>query len=164
MQLDFEKFPRLLPNAKAAGTVTRQAAAETGLEEGTPVACGGNDLPAGAVGSGALHSGQAFYYSGTGSNATVLTDKLLHHVPRSPALPVHPRPEGEDAGRRAGVGRATPCAGSATCWAARSRAAAQMLGDPVSAFDMMDLEAAKTAPGPAGCSSCRSSSGISTRC
>ena len=81
MQLDFDKFPRLLPNRDVAGTVSRQAAAETGLEEGTPVACGGNDLPAGAVGSGALFPGQAFYYSGTGSNATVLTDQLFTTSP-----------------------------------------------------------------------------------
>ena len=149
MQLDFEKFPRLLPNAKVAGTVTRQAAAETGLEEGTPVACGGNDLPAGAVGSGALHSGQAFYYSGTGSNATVLTDKLLTTSPHLlHCLCTHdPKVKMLD-GVQGSVGYSLRWFRDVLGGA--EQGAARMLGGPVSAFDMFDVEAGKVAPGSGG--------------
>ena len=81
MGLDFEKFPELIPNTKQAGTVTKKAALETGLAEGIPVFCGGNDMPSGAIGAGALKSGQAFLYTGTGANTTVLTDQLFNSSP-----------------------------------------------------------------------------------
>ncbi|MGA2478988.1 MAG: FGGY family carbohydrate kinase [Spirochaetia bacterium] len=149
MQLDFEKFPRLLPNCKAAGGITRQASAETGLEEGTPVACGGNDLPAGAVGSGALHPGQAFYYSGTGSNATVLTDKLFTTSPDMlHCLCTHdPRVKMID-GVQGSVGYSLRWFRDTLGGA--EHAAAQTLGNGVSSFDMMDLEAGRTSPGSGG--------------
>lgn len=76
MGVDFEKFPRLLQNTESAGGITSKAAVETGLIEGTPVFCGGNDVTSGAIGAGAIKAGQGFYYSGTGSNTTVLTDEL----------------------------------------------------------------------------------------
>lgn len=149
MQLDFEKFPRLLPNSKAAGTVTRAAAAETGLEEGTPVACGGNDLPAGAVGSGALHSGQAFYYSGTGSNATVLTDKLFTTSPDLlHCLCTHdPKVKMLD-GVQGSVGYSLRWFRDTLGGA--EQMASQMLSGGASAFDMFDVEAGKIPPGSGG--------------
>ena len=149
MHLDFEKFPRLLPNAKPAGSVTLHAAAETGLEEGTPVACGGNDLPAGAVGSGALYSGQAFYYSGTGSNATVLTDKLFTTSPNLlHCLCTHdPKVKMLD-GVQGSVGYSLRWFRDVLGGA--EQGAAQMLGGSVSAFDMFNVEAAKVPAGSGG--------------
>jgi xylulokinase len=149
MGLDFEKFPRLLPNSRAAGTVTKKAAEETGLPEGTPVACGGNDLPAGAVGSGALHAGQAFYYSGTGSNATVLTDKLFSTSPDLlHCLCTHdPKVKMLD-GVQGSVGYSLRWFRDTLGGA--EQAAAQMLSGGAGAFDMFDVEAAKVAPGAGG--------------
>jgi len=149
MQLDFDRFPRLLPNRQVAGTVTRQAAADTGLEEGTPVACGGNDLPAGAVGSGALYPGQAFYYSGTGSNATVLTDKLFTTSPDLlHCLCTHdPKVKMLD-GVQGSMGYSLRWFRDVLGGAEQN--ASQVLGNLVSPFEMMDLEASKTEPGSGG--------------
>src|SRR5690606_17463347 len=55
------------------GRVTRRAAAETGLAEGTPVVTGAGDAVAAAVGVGALKAGQAVTVIGTSfmNNLTV---------------------------------------------------------------------------------------------
>ncbi|MBO6727588.1 MAG: hypothetical protein JJ911_18170 [Rhizobiaceae bacterium] len=53
--------PAILPPIKAStdivGAVTAEAAAATGLREGTPVACGGGDVTALAVGCGVMEPG-----------------------------------------------------------------------------------------------------------
>jgi len=51
--LDGARLPRIAGSAEVVGTVTRAAAAETGLQAGTPVVCGCGDVPASAVGVGA---------------------------------------------------------------------------------------------------------------
>ena len=47
-------FPRLISSAEIAGYVTAAAAAETGLQKGTPVVGGVHDVHASAIGMGAL--------------------------------------------------------------------------------------------------------------
>jgi xylulokinase len=81
MGLDSEKFPTLIANTQVAGKVTKKAAEETGLREGIPVFCGGNDMPSAAIGAGAIKPGQAFLYTGTGANTTVITDDLFKTSP-----------------------------------------------------------------------------------
>ncbi|MCL6088275.1 MAG: FGGY family carbohydrate kinase [Actinobacteria bacterium] len=81
MSLDYEKFPKLIANTEQAGIVTNKTAQETGLIEGIPVFCGGNDMPSGAIGGGAIKAGQAFLYTGTGANTTVITDDLFKTSP-----------------------------------------------------------------------------------
>jgi len=60
---------RLLPDAKPSGmplgVVTAEAAARTGLEEGTPVILGGHDHLCGALPVGVFHEGTALNVSGT---------------------------------------------------------------------------------------------------
>lgn len=60
-------LPRLLDPSAVAGRVTRQAAAETGLAEGTPVIAGYFDVVAGAMGAGAVRPGEASIIAGTWS-------------------------------------------------------------------------------------------------
>ena len=50
--LDPEKFPEIRPSASICGHVTAEAAALTGLREGTPVVTGAGDLSSAALGSG----------------------------------------------------------------------------------------------------------------
>lgn len=52
LEIDTDKLPQILPSASVCGYVTREAAQETGLREGTPVITGTGDLSSAAVGSG----------------------------------------------------------------------------------------------------------------
>ena len=59
------KLPPIRPSVDVAGTVTRSASAETGLAEGTPVACGVVDVVASTLGGGMHRAGQACSILGT---------------------------------------------------------------------------------------------------
>jgi xylulokinase len=58
-------FPELHESVDIMGTVTAQAAKETGLAEGIPVIVGAGDGPAAAAGSAALEPGDAYFYIGS---------------------------------------------------------------------------------------------------
>jgi L-xylulokinase len=60
-------LPRLIDPADIAGTVTEEAAAQTGLAEGTPVIGGFFDVIASALGSGVVAPGEASIIAGTWS-------------------------------------------------------------------------------------------------
>lgn len=63
--LTTEKFPALYAPTEVVGTVTGQAAAECGLQAGTPVVAGGQDSTVSALAVGALEAGQSVYMRGT---------------------------------------------------------------------------------------------------
>jgi len=63
--LDADRLPRIAAANAVVGTVTRQAADQTGLREGTPVVCGCGDVPASAVGCGAEEPGTVIYVAGS---------------------------------------------------------------------------------------------------
>lgn len=63
--LTAEKFPALYAPSEVVGTVTEQAAAECGLQAGTPVVGGGQDATVSALAVGALEVGQSVYMRGT---------------------------------------------------------------------------------------------------
>ncbi len=69
------KLPPIGPSGAAAGTVTRQAAAATGLPAGTPVACGVHDITAAALGSGLADTATALLVAGTYSVNAVLAER-----------------------------------------------------------------------------------------
>lgn len=56
---------RILPGGTVAGTVTRAAAAETGLPEGLPVVTGAGDQPCGILGAGVILPGEIGINGGT---------------------------------------------------------------------------------------------------
>jgi xylulokinase len=147
MRLDFEKFPRLIPNTEIAGSVTQKAAVETGLVEGTPVFCGGNDVTSGAIGGGAIKSGQGFYYSGTGSNTTVLTDQLWTTSPHllNCLTSSNPKVKMLD-GVQGSVGFSLKWFRDTLCQVERE-AANLIECDP---FELMTMEGTKTEPGAGG--------------
>ena len=64
--------PRVLPAVARAhdviGAITREAAAATGLREGTPVVAGGGDFAASALGVGVVDEGEACLMLGTAGN------------------------------------------------------------------------------------------------
>jgi xylulokinase len=81
-----DMMPELMWSTEIAGTVTAQAAAETGLAEGTPVTCGTIDAAAEAVSVGTLNAGDMMMmYGSTIFIITVtesqLSDPRLWHAP-----------------------------------------------------------------------------------
>ena len=63
--LDMSLLPPLVESSEAAGTITPEAAALTGLRAGTVVAGGAGDNMAAAIGTGVAQSGKAFTTIGT---------------------------------------------------------------------------------------------------
>jgi xylulokinase len=63
--VDLDKLPRIAASTEVVGEVSRQAAVETGLAPGTPIAAGCGDQSAGFVGAGILEEGQMVDVSGT---------------------------------------------------------------------------------------------------
>lgn len=62
-----EKMPPIKSSIDVVGGLTKEAAGEMGLPDGTPVIAGMADIPAAATGSGALEDGEAHIYLGTSS-------------------------------------------------------------------------------------------------
>ena len=62
-----DKMPEILPSTAVVGSVTPEAARQTGLIAGTPVVCGGGDGPCAAVGTGCVREGIANSCMGTSS-------------------------------------------------------------------------------------------------
>ena len=66
--------PDRVESTAVAGTVTEEAAAETGLPAGTPVAAGLHDVGACALGAGVVDPGQATVILGTWGQSVVVTE------------------------------------------------------------------------------------------
>ena len=65
LDLPMEYLPPLFESCDVAGRITADAAQETGLMEGMPVAAGAADNMAGAIGTGVARAGRAFTTIGT---------------------------------------------------------------------------------------------------
>lgn len=72
--VDMDKLPLALPSTAIAGKVTKQAAAITGLLEGTPVVCGGGDGVCSAIGTACTKVGLAHSCMGTSSWIALTSD------------------------------------------------------------------------------------------
>lgn len=70
-----EMLPTLIDPADIAGKVTAEAAAATGLREGTPVIGGYFDVVSSAMGSGVVRAGEASIIAGTWSINQVFSDR-----------------------------------------------------------------------------------------
>lgn len=75
--LDAEKLPPIRDCGEILGSVTAEAARETGLPEGLPVLVGGADYPMALLGSGACRPGLASDVTGTSCILTLITEKPL---------------------------------------------------------------------------------------
>ena len=67
-------LPPIVACDAVAGRVTAQAAAQTGLAEGTPVVAGGLDAACGALGAGVLHSGETQEQGGQAEGMSICMD------------------------------------------------------------------------------------------
>lgn len=70
------KMPDIKSSIEVVGLLTKKAAADMGLEPGTPVIGGMGDVPAAATGSGALENGDAHVYLGTSGWLCISTAKV----------------------------------------------------------------------------------------
>lgn len=69
--LDKKMLPAVYPTGTKIGAVSRQAAAASGLLEGTPLSIGAGDQNCAAIGAGVVKAGMASISIGTGGLATV---------------------------------------------------------------------------------------------
>jgi xylulokinase len=76
--LDRRKLPPVHPSNTIIGTVTPDAAAETGLLAGTPVVIGGGDGACATVGAGSVRLGDAYNYIGSSSWIAVTAEQPLY--------------------------------------------------------------------------------------
>lgn len=77
--LDRALFPEIVKSTTVIGNVTRDAAAVTGLAEGTPVVIGGGDGPTAALGAGIIDENSGAYtYLGSSSWVSVSARAPLH--------------------------------------------------------------------------------------
>ena len=76
LHIDKNLLPPLLESSDPAGRVTAEAAAATGLCEGTVVAAGGGDNACAAVGTGVVTEGRAFTTIGTSGVVFAHSDRV----------------------------------------------------------------------------------------
>ncbi len=74
--LDPGKFPPLVRSTDQVGVLSKEAADECGLLQGTPVIAGAGDAPCAAVGSGAVGEGEGHVYLGTSGWVGVVTKRM----------------------------------------------------------------------------------------
>lgn len=67
-------LPDLYECSAVAGCVTAQAAAQTGLSEGTPVVAGGLDAACGTLGAGVVHAGETQEQGGQAGGMSICLD------------------------------------------------------------------------------------------
>jgi xylulokinase len=132
--IDVTILPHLVRAESVVGRVTRAAAEATGLREGTPVASGGGDFAAAALGSGVVEEGEACLMLGTAGNLLVPRKE-----PRFDARLINSHHVGVD---RWLVLGGTLCGGALEWF----RAACA----PGVAWDVLEREAAGVPPGAGG--------------
>ena len=76
LDIDESLLAKMYESPDVTGTVTKEAAALTGLKEGTPVAGGAGDNAAAAVGTGVVEDGKAFTTIGTSGVVFAHSDRV----------------------------------------------------------------------------------------
>ena len=74
-----DSLPRIIEPTDVAGRVTREAAAFTGLPEGTPVVCGSSDSAVEDYGAGAVEPGDLIIKLATAGNVNAMTAEAHPH-------------------------------------------------------------------------------------
>lgn len=86
-------FPPIVPSWEIAGEVTTQAAEETGLVPGTPVACGAWDGTSSTLGSGCIRTGEVASVIGTAGVHVAVSAKPDLDPERNYSLMYHTVPD-----------------------------------------------------------------------
>ncbi len=75
MGVDPSLLPEIVSCSQVVGTVTEQAARETGLLPGTPVVAGGLDAACGTLGAGVIHPGETQEQGGQAGGMSICLDR-----------------------------------------------------------------------------------------
>ena len=76
--IDGDKLPEVKPSVFVAGGVTKEAAGQTGLAEGTPVVLGAGDGVTANVGAGSIRPGKTYSCMGTSAWITTTSEKPIY--------------------------------------------------------------------------------------
>jgi xylulokinase len=76
-EIDPAKLPDIAESTEISGKITKQAAEESGLLSGTPVAIGGGDGACATCGSGVVREGSSYIYLGTSTWMAIASDRPL---------------------------------------------------------------------------------------
>ena len=74
LEIDIAKMPPIVNSTDIIGRVTKKAAEESGLREGTPVVAGGGDMVCGMLGAGLTGNGYCVDITGTGSCVVIYSE------------------------------------------------------------------------------------------
>jgi D-xylulose kinase len=77
--ISLDKVPQIYDCHDVVGTVTKEAAALTGLMEGTPVVAGGLDAACGTLGAGVYKAGQTQEQGGQAGGMSICLDDAISH-------------------------------------------------------------------------------------
>lgn len=139
LSLSVDLFPVVLPSGCPAGSVTSQAAVETGLALGTAAAVGGHDHLCALVGAGITHAGPVLDSMGTAESLLGVSDCFPNDAFESGLTIVpHVLPN-----RFCWLG-GLPASGGSIEWARRQ------LGDPPISYAELLRLAADAGPDPTG--------------
>lgn len=75
LEIPQEFLPEICACDKIVGTVTKEAALESGLAEGTPVVAGGLDAACGTLGAGVIHPGETQEQGGQAGGMSICMDE-----------------------------------------------------------------------------------------
>jgi xylulokinase len=138
--VDKMKFPELISSHEQVGGLTKEAAAATGLLEGTPVIAGAGDAMAVAVGSGAVLEGEGHLCLGTSGFVGIVTSK--RKTGRQGIATI----QSAELGKLLLIGETETC-GECLKWAAREL---YQIEPGPAAYTHMDEIVAETKPGSGG--------------
>jgi len=82
-------FPEIIPSDAVVGKITKKAANETGLTEGTPVACGGVDNMCMALGATGIEEGRVYTSLGSSSWIAVTSQNPIVDAKTFPFVFAH---------------------------------------------------------------------------
>ncbi|MEG2305439.1 MAG: xylulokinase [Lachnospiraceae bacterium] len=77
LEIPRDFLPELVPSHKVVGRVTKKAAKESGLAEGTPVVAGGLDAACGTLGAGVIHPGETQEQGGQAGGMSICLEDYV---------------------------------------------------------------------------------------
>ncbi len=145
--IDGEKLPEVKKSTDVLGAVTREAAEQTGLREGTPVIVGGGDGVCAGVGVGCNKPGIAYNYVGSSSWIALtvekpVCDEKMRTMSWAHAVPGYLQPSGT-----------MQTAGAALNWIKNEickHETEQALREGVRAYELIDRQIETSPPGAGG--------------
>jgi xylulokinase len=148
MGLDISKFPGLHANTESIGNINAKASEETGLLQGTPVFIAGLDIFAATIAAGATSAGQGFYSTGSAGNMIVISNKKISSPSVTNAISITDSSLSYTFGSQGSLGYSFDWFVENFC--ELEVKASEMLNKAVKAYQIVDLEIAKSKPGAGG--------------